>query len=98
MVILDIGGTLGALVVVVRPELAGHEIEVEEAQGPNGSRRADAQAIHTAVRERTMGAGAQFAAVFAAIPAGRWLLSLRGEPARETVEIIAGSVCERDWS
>jgi hypothetical protein len=92
---------------VVREELAGCEIEVEEADGPpeadpttadEAPSRADARRIHTAVRERTMGGGAsQFAAVFAAIPAGRWLLSVRGEPARDTVKITPGAVAERDW-
>lgn len=93
-VILDIGGCIGALVVVVSPQLAGREIEVEEARATSV---ADTHRIHTAVRERTMGAGSQFAAVFAAIPAGRWLLSVRGDSARETVDIAAGSVTERDW-
>jgi hypothetical protein len=97
MVVLDIGGTVGALVVVVRDELTGCEIEVEEVEATAVDRRVGARRIHTAVRERIMVGGSQYAAVFAAVPAGRWLLSVRGEPARETVEITAGAVAERDW-
>ncbi|HEV2362036.1 MAG TPA: hypothetical protein VGS21_10070 [Acidimicrobiales bacterium] len=87
-VLLDIGGDVGSLVVVTGPSLAGEEIEVE-----SGS----AVRIHTAVRERHMGAGVFHAAVFAGIPAGEWGLSVRGGSTRETVHITGGGVLELDW-
>jgi len=66
-VVLDIGGNIGALVLHTPPDWVGAEIEISPTD-------ADTPRTHTAVRERRGGPQVQYAAVFAALPAGDYTL------------------------
>jgi hypothetical protein len=90
-VVLDIGGSFGALVLYTPPELRGCEIEIS----PVGQ---DFQRVHTAVLERLVGGRSVFAAVYPRLEAGTfrlWFDTDRSRP--NTVEIQAGKVAELDW-
>jgi hypothetical protein len=89
-VVLDIGGSVGALVVHTPPAFAGHEIEI--------ARPGDAVAfVHTEVRERVLPEGRVYAAVFVLVPEGSFIL-LDGPPgAVRDVVIQAGKVTEVHW-
>ena len=64
---LDIGGSVGALVVHTSERFAGREIEI--------ARRGETQQfVHTEVRERHLSDGLVHAAVFAALPEGVYTL------------------------
>src|SRR5262249_5683152 len=90
-VVLDIGGTFGALVLYTPPELRGREIEIS----PLGQ---DRQRVHTAVLERIVAGRSIFAAVYPRLAAGRFRLWYDTDPTRpNTVEIQAGQVAELDW-
>src|SRR5512139_2076419 len=67
-VVLDIGRSVGALVVITGPEWHGREIEIS----PRG--QDPAVRTHVAVRERQMSDGVRYAAVFPALPAGPYVL------------------------
>lgn len=93
-VILDIGGEVGAAVVVVPASLAGIEIEIR-AEGDEWAE------VHTAVREREMPAGDSLhAAVFESLPAGRYQIRVRhgerGAPT-ESFAVDGGRVTELAW-
>jgi len=91
-VVLDIGGTIGTLVLHTTAELLGAEIEVEPAGGGAGAHR-----THTAVRERRGGPTVQYGAIFAALPAGTYTVyDLDGAPA-DTATITGGHVTTLDW-
>jgi hypothetical protein len=64
MVVLDIGGDVGALIIQAPAELAGQEIHVSLTHPPGGAR------THAVVRERLTGAIISHAAVYPALPAG----------------------------
>jgi hypothetical protein len=66
-VVLDIGGDVGALVLHVPASLAGTEIDIFRSGD-------DRPLVHTAVRERRLAGGTVYAAVFQALPAGRYRL------------------------
>jgi hypothetical protein len=90
-VVLDIGGTFGALVLYTPPELRGREIEITPV-GQDGGR------VHTAVLERIVAGRTIFAAVFPRLAAGMFRLCYDKDPTRpDTVEIQAGEVTELDW-
>ncbi|MBO1766768.1 hypothetical protein [Allobranchiibius sp. GilTou38] len=90
-VVLDIGGDVGALVLHTTPELVGAEIEVSRVGA--GTPR-----THTAVRQRRDGPSVQYAAIFAALHAGDYVVhDLDGTPT-DTVTIIGGHVATLDWS
>jgi hypothetical protein len=89
-VVLDIGGSVGALVVHTPAALAGLEIELAR-RGETG------QFVHTEVRERHLPDGTVHAAVFAAVPEGEYTL-LDAPPGTDAdVVIAAGRVTEMHW-
>jgi len=63
-VILDLGGSTGALVLDAPAGLHGREIEISPA-GDAGARR-----THALVRQRDTGAGSSYAAVYPGLAAG----------------------------
>jgi hypothetical protein len=92
-VMVDIGGDMGALVVITPPELAGHEIEISAASP-------DAVRVHVAVRERLIREKPpRYAAVFPSLQAGSYTLwrSKGGDEPAGTVVITGGEVTETDW-
>ena len=89
-VVVDIGGTIGALVVNAPPTLLGAEIEI----CPVGT----TTRTHTIVRAREMpGAGVTYAGVFPALPEGDYTLLAHGSLAEVTVHIDGGVVTQLDW-
>ena len=74
-VLLDIGGEVGALIIITPARMAGEEIHVSPLPDP-------ARRTHALVRERRLGAASCHAAVYPALP-GRGLHDLAGRgPAR----------------
>jgi hypothetical protein len=67
-VVLDIGGEVGALVVELPRELLGRELDLFPLGG------ADLPVVHTEVRERRVGDGVVYAAVYPTVPAGSYLV------------------------
>lgn len=103
-VLLDIGGDVGALVVVTPAALAGVEVEARPV-GP-GRHRHDhdhdhrhGHLEHVAVLPRPVPAGGLVhSAVFPALPAGRYELYERpAGPVRLTVEVTGGAVTDAVW-
>ncbi|MDQ6784819.1 MAG: phospholipase [Actinomycetota bacterium] len=93
-VVLDIGGDVGAAVIVVPAQLAGTEIEIRaDGEGWAG--------VHTAVREREMPTGTSVhAAVFESLPSGAYHLRVRhGETQARPVSLTVsgGQVTEFSW-
>ena len=89
-VVLDIGGSAGALVVYTDGVLAGAEIEIRPCGQPW-------RGVHTAVRPRHVASGVRWAGVFGSLPAGRYDLRVREGPASgrgATAQVAAGSVSE----
>ena len=82
-VVLDIGGSIGALVLRVSADLVGKEIDLypEDPTGPH---------THSAVRERRLAIGSSYAAVYPALVAGFY----RIEGTNQRVEIEGGRVTE----
>jgi hypothetical protein len=87
--ILDIGDDVGALIVHAHPALAGREIEVSPQH--NAARR-----THAEVRRHTAGGRTVYAALFAALPEGRYCL-WRDVMTDEEVVVTGGTVSEKDW-
>jgi hypothetical protein len=72
-VVLDIGESMGALVLYTRPDLHGHEIEVS----PRGSH---ARRVHSAVLERSFNGRTAYVAVYPELPAGDYELCWGDHP------------------
>lgn len=90
-VVLDIGGGIGALVVVTGPDRADREIEVQRARL--------AVRAHVAVRERHGDGRVRHAAVFPTLAEDDYTVWDRGEDGPlATVRVVGGSVTWLDWS
>ena len=87
--VLDIGETVGALVIYTREALRGIDLEVSPVGSPE-------QRTHTTVRERQVNGRTIHAALFLALPAGDYDI-LRAGPNISTVTIAGGTVAEIDW-
>jgi hypothetical protein len=90
-VVLDIGGTLGALIVRADPELLDTPIEISLAGH-------DDQRAHQHVLERPLPAGTAYAAVFDRIEQGNYTLWMHGEIRARDVTIDGGRVTELNWA
>jgi hypothetical protein len=91
-VVLDIGGDVGALVVVAPTALVGAEVEV----APAGSRQGHHP--HAAVVRRPVRGGELPSLVFAELTAGRYELTEKGTTdVRLEVEVRGGEVTSVDW-
>lgn len=75
--VLDIGGDVGALLVVCGPGHEGAEIELHDTTG--------ATLTHTQVHLRTAGGGTTSAGLFPSVVAGRYRVGL---PAGEQVDVV----------
>jgi hypothetical protein len=71
-VVLDIGGDIGAAAVEVPETLAGHEIEIRR-DGAHWSGE------HVAVRERPLGTGKVWVALFPSLRAGRYDVRIKAD-------------------
>jgi hypothetical protein len=89
-VIVDIGGNMGALIIVTPPTLAGREIEISPA-GKGGPRS------HVAVRERRGPDRSRFAAVFPALAEGDYTVWDPDGSAAASVTITGGTVAQLEW-
>jgi hypothetical protein len=86
---LDIGGDVGALVVLLAGQTPSGELEACPAGDPGAC-------FHTGVHRRGEGAGAAWAAVFPAVAAGRYhLLHHDGTPLAE-VTVTGGRAHQLD--
>jgi hypothetical protein len=90
-VVADIGGDVGAAIVYVDADLAGHEIEIR----PSG---AAWDGTHTGIRERHVNGGVIWAAFFGSLRAGRYEVRVRGDESRtRTIDVAGGHVTEARW-
>ena len=89
-VVLDIGGTIGALIVYADEALIDTPIEVS-LSGEDDER------FHQHILERPMPGGPRYAAVFDKISEGQYTLWLHNEVRERDVTIAGGTVTERDW-
>jgi len=90
-VVLEIGGTLGALVVYSVPELLDTPIEISRT-GHDGER------AHQHVLERPLPTGTAYAAVFDKIEDGSYTLWMHDQPRERDVAIRGGGVTEIRWT
>lgn len=89
-VVVDIGGTIGALIVHTTEGLDGAEIEI----CPRGGARRS----HTIVRPReVLGGTVVYAGVFPSLPAGDYTLLAWGSKPEAVVRIAGGAVTELRW-
>ena len=89
-VVLDIGGSTGALIVYAEADLADTPVELS----PTGS---DDAKFHQHVLERPIPDGSTYAAVFDKVTEGSYTLWLHGEPRVRDHQITGGQVSEVDW-
>jgi hypothetical protein len=92
-VVLELGGDIGALVLQAPAALLGREIEISPAgAGPHASRR-----THAVVRERRTAAGVSYAAVYPAVPAGRYTVWRDSGTPLGKVAVSGGRVASFRW-
>lgn len=91
-VVLDIGQGIGALVIHTPAWLEGREIEIRPVD-------TDWLGVHTGVRRRLVPPGVQWAAVFGALPEGRYELRVKGGdgPPALSVTVAGAAVTETAW-
>jgi len=90
--VLDIGGDVGALVLVAGSELAEREIEISPGTDPRTPRS------HNVVHARQGIDGVAYTAVFPAVTAGDYTIWHHDGTPRATVTIHGGQVTEHDLS
>lgn len=109
-VVLDIGGDVGALILLAPESLAGVEIEISPVKHDHDHGHDHGHEdhgrdhghdhgprTHVAVRERRGDSGVRFAAIYPELHAGEYTLwNVNGEPA-ETVSILGGEITQIDW-
>ena len=98
-VLLDIGGDVGAAVVVARAGLVGVEIEARPVGSGDHGAGHHHHLPHVAVVARPAPDGSVVhSAVFAELPAGSYELSERpAGPVRLRIAVTGGSVTEAVW-
>jgi hypothetical protein len=89
-VVLDIGGSIGSLIVHTGPDLHGTEVEISTTGD-------DTHRAHKEVLERESGGHPAFTAVFDTLPAGRYTVWVNGKPRARAVKVEAGRVAQLDW-
>ena len=93
-VLLDLGGDVGALIVHTPGAIAGQEIEL----CPAGAGRDARHRRHVAVLARQAGARELHAAVFPAVPAGRYELWVKPDgPTELSATVVGGEITEAHW-
>ncbi|MFE9688730.1 phospholipase [Micromonospora sp. NPDC005806] len=89
-VVLDLGGTSGALIIYTGRELHGREIEISRAdrEGPR---------THSAVRERHVRDGVFHSAVYPDLEAGRYTVWWDERTAAGAISVTGGAIAEFVW-
>jgi hypothetical protein len=95
-VILDLGPGTGALVLYTGPDLAGAEIQISPQALPARRTHAQVRQRHGQPRDRS-DAHIRYAAVFPALPAGRYTIWHDADTPAGTLTITGGQVTERHW-
>lgn len=90
-VVLDIGGTIGALIITTLPALAGREIEISPS-GESSTR------THVAVRERRGPSGTRYAAIYPSLPAGDYTIWSDHDTPVTTTTITGGAITQLHWA
>jgi hypothetical protein len=89
-VVLDVGGDIGAIVLLTDPTMVGAELHISRSGEPDTGQ-------HVAVHPRNLGGHVIHAAVYPDLPTGRYTLwALDGRPAM-TVEVTGGAVTQARW-
>jgi len=94
MVLLDIGGDVGALVVQMPEDMRDEEVEIWE----DGPRPAGVHLPHVAVVDRPVEGGRVSSLVFPDLLAGRYRLAAKGSSdARLVVDVRGSEVTVAEW-
>ena len=100
-VLLDIGGAVGALVVIMPPELEGAEVEISRREDWSGGHDHDHghhHHAHAAVVARPVAGGVVHSLVFANLVEGVYELCRRPDgPVELSASITGGAVTEAVW-
>lgn len=86
-VALDIGGGLGALVLMPSERYRDREIEISRVDH-------DGPRVHTGVHERASEAGSLLTAIFGSLPAGEYVVWEDASTAGPVVQVPDGGVAE----
>lgn len=86
-VALNIGGGLGALIILPSERFRDHEIEISR-MGHDGPR------VHTGVHERGSQAGSMLTAIFGSLPAGLYVIWEDAGTPGPFVEVTDGAVSQ----
>ena len=90
-VVLDIGGDVGALIIITPARMAGEEIHISPLDDPAGR-------THALVRERRLGPSSCHAAVYPALPAGDYTIWRGAGSPAGTVRIGGGAATSYRWA
>jgi len=90
-VVLDIGGGVGALIIITPARMAGAEIHVSPVHEPAGR-------THAVVRERRLGPASCHAAVYPALPAGEYTIWRDAGSPAGTIRIDGGAAARYRWA
>ena len=90
-VVLDIGGDVGALIILTPAEMAGREIHVSPLGQPETARG------HAEVRERRLGPEDCHAAVYPELRAGDYIIWQDPHTPAGTVRIHGGTITSYRW-
>ena len=94
MVLLDIGGDVGALVVTMPHGMRDEEVEI----WPDGPRPTDVHLPHVAVVERPVGQERVASLVFPDLTTGRYRLARKGSSeAQLVVDVRGAEVTVAEW-
>ena len=108
-VVLELGDTVGVLVLEATVELNGREIEISPVDGTHhhehhhdhdraqGDARAHAHRTHSMVRERGTAAGKSYAAVYPGLGVGTYTVWRDHDTPVGTVTIDGGRVTRYRW-
>ena len=93
-VLLDIGGEVGALVVLAPDSMLGREVEI----APAGESFREVHRPHVAVVRRPVAGGAVASLVFPELATGRYALAEKGTgDVRLVVDVRGGEVTSAAW-
>jgi hypothetical protein len=90
-VVLDIGGDVGALIIITPARMAGEEIHISPLRDLTGR-------THALVRERRLGPASCHAAVYPALQAGEYTIWRDAGSPAGTVRIDGGAATSYRWA
>ncbi|GAA2846649.1 hypothetical protein Acy02nite_04500 [Actinoplanes cyaneus] len=89
-VMLNIGGTIGALIIDTPARFHGHEIEISPAGAPD-------QRQHAAVRARYVRGGVTYCVVIDNLAEGRYAVWGDGDEPLTELDVRGGAVAQFTW-